>query len=344
MDDNAGVDGAADSRPAARCYTGLMPANLIITNGDSAVVVLKQSGIAGEMLPWRDVLHDGPVPGDMGLSDLSVKRARFLVDRGWANPETAGNSFTERNATLEQFSRYGRITLWFEHDLYDQLQILQILDWFAGRQLGNTELGMVCTDQYLGMIDPAQVSTLALREAPVTREQLQLAARAWKAFTAKTPQKWHGLLAQDTTALAYLGNAVQRQLEEYPSTQTGLSRTQQTILELLHTEPKHGGRLFGDYRQTEEAMFMGDLSFWEILSEMLRSSCPLLALPAGRQAYDPRNPDDAFRLTDVGKDVLLGNTFWLDHHVIDRWIGGVHLRSDNLWFFERETSELIEGS
>ena len=104
MDDNAGVDGAADSRPAARCYTGLMPANLIITNGDSAVVVLKQSGIAGEMLPWRDVLHDGPVPGDMGLSDLSVKRARFLVDRGWANPETAGNSFTERNAILSSLA------------------------------------------------------------------------------------------------------------------------------------------------------------------------------------------------------------------------------------------------
>jgi hypothetical protein len=39
-----------------------MPETLVVTNGDAAVERLAAAGITGEILPWRDVLHDGPVP------------------------------------------------------------------------------------------------------------------------------------------------------------------------------------------------------------------------------------------------------------------------------------------
>ena len=54
-----------------------MSERLIITNGDSAVDGLRAAGIAAEILPWRDILHDGPVP-DLPLEELSRVRARWL--------------------------------------------------------------------------------------------------------------------------------------------------------------------------------------------------------------------------------------------------------------------------
>lgn len=35
---------------------------LNITNGDSAVEIMKAAKSEGVFLPWQDVLHDGPVP------------------------------------------------------------------------------------------------------------------------------------------------------------------------------------------------------------------------------------------------------------------------------------------
>jgi len=51
---------------------------LNITNGDSAANIMADAGIAGVILPWRDILHDGPVPGGLGLAELAEVRAAFL--------------------------------------------------------------------------------------------------------------------------------------------------------------------------------------------------------------------------------------------------------------------------
>ena len=52
-----------------------MARRLIITNGDVAVAKLEAADIEADFLPWRDMLHDGPVPGDLSLDDLSQVRA-----------------------------------------------------------------------------------------------------------------------------------------------------------------------------------------------------------------------------------------------------------------------------
>lgn len=41
------------------------------------------AGLAGEVLPWRDVLHEGPVPAGLSDAELGAARARFLADRVW---------------------------------------------------------------------------------------------------------------------------------------------------------------------------------------------------------------------------------------------------------------------
>jgi hypothetical protein len=56
---------------------------LNITNGNSAVKIMRQADIPGTFLSWDDVLHDGPVPAGLLLEELSKVRAQFIVECGW---------------------------------------------------------------------------------------------------------------------------------------------------------------------------------------------------------------------------------------------------------------------
>jgi DNA-binding transcriptional MerR regulator len=103
------------------------PPLLHITNGESAGNTLRQTTLGGAVLPWQDVLHEGPVPA-LRRQELLRIRARFLADCGWGRQQALLSSFERRDRQLLEALRDGlRVVLWFEHDLYDQLQLLDVL-------------------------------------------------------------------------------------------------------------------------------------------------------------------------------------------------------------------------
>lgn len=154
---------------------------LHVTNGDCAVEILCKAGMQGDILPWRDVLHEGPVDTSLSLEALSRLRARFIADEGWAPPyEDAKRQFEERDARLKRAGVDEEVVLWLEHDLYDQLHLIQILSWFADHP--HPRLSLVCEAEYLGEMEPARAAELFGRRKAVTKRQLEEGARAWRAF------------------------------------------------------------------------------------------------------------------------------------------------------------------
>mgnify|MGYP001158092780 FL=1 len=313
-----------------------MTSRLIITNGDAAVDVMKRAGLADHFLPWRDVLYEGPVLAGLDLTSLSTLRARFISDRGWGEPERVLHSFRERDRELERAGNYPRITLWFEHDLYDQLQILQVLDWFCHHRPDPAALSMVCTKNYLGPSSPDEISALMAHEEEVTTDQLELAHHAWSAFTAPDPIPWTSLLDEETSLLPFLRGAVLRLLEEYPHSGRGLSRTALAILRLIEQESLPPGRLFARYMESEEHRFLGDASFWFILNSLAGSVTPLIHTQPEPLTL-PASSHQTVVITNEGRECLTGNRNSLDTHPIDQWIGGVHLTPDNRWWWDPDT-------
>ena len=341
---------AVDPEPSVRefigsgRYTAAMPEVLHITNGDSAGNLIRDAGMSGDILPWRDVLHEGPVPAGLDLAGLSGIRADFIASRGWGDSGDIARSFRERDRRLQSFAEYDKVTLWFEHDLYDQLQILQVLDWFADAPLAGVDLTLICTDNYLGCLDIDGIRAMPEYEEPVTDAQLTLAGDAWARFRAPTPESWCALADLDTACLPFLGGAVERMLQEFPNVANGLSRTAHSALNLANENPLPPGRLFAEQQGTEERIFMGDLSFWSVLHELLGGPSPLVSLASGRSIVIPGNPNDIVSLTDLGRSVLAGERNWLDHHSIDRWIGGVHLTTGSIWVWDDDTKSITPAN
>ena len=314
---------------------------LNITNGDNAVAMMKQAKITGDFLPWRDVLHEGPVPNDLSLEALSVIRAAFITDQGWGNPQDIKQHFKERDQQLKRAHEYDEVILWFEHDLYDQLQLIQILDWFYQHQ-PNVPLSIICVDQYLGRLSPNDMRALQAVKTSVSDDQLKIAHEAWFAFRQKTPHDLQAFLRRDTSVLPFLKGAIERLLEEYPSTVNGLSRTEAQALRVIAKGEIGAWQVFELNQKAEERVFLGDLIFWEILDRFMMADKPLITLFGQHQSLSSRK-DQRFTITPTGLAVLSGKINGLDILGLHRHIGGVYLTAENLWYWDAKEKRILAG-
>jgi hypothetical protein len=333
---------------------------LNVTNGDETVDLLRQSAAPGEVLPWRDILHEGPVPAGLSLEELSGVRARFISGCLWGGSfEQVLAEFSARDDTLKQFKRFDEITLWFEHDLYDQLQLLQLLHWFVLRQQVSPSLKLVCIGEHPGVerfmglaqLSPDQLSGLYDERSDVTAEMLALGDRAWKAFTNPRAAAVQDLLREELSALPFLRAALVRHLEQFPSTRNGLSRTETQILEAVETGPAELGQVFRQSQiEREERPFMGDWPFLMHVQTLGAGHEPLLEFEDGQglgRSDGPPFSDELWlrrlRLTGAGLRVLTGQVDRARFQTVDRWLGGVHLVSDKpAWRWAHRKREVVE--
>src|SRR3954453_22078458 len=163
---------------------------LHLTNGDSAVCGIEATGVGGDVVPWRDALHEGPLPADADPAELRAVRARFLAGCGWGEPEAIEAGMRARDERLATaLERDEVVVLWFEHDLYDQLQLIQILDAVNGDG-GLVEA--ILPDRFLGAMEVGELAALWPGREPLRPDQVALARLAWEAVRAPDP---HGIAA-----------------------------------------------------------------------------------------------------------------------------------------------------
>jgi DNA-binding transcriptional MerR regulator len=305
---------------------------LHVTNGESAGNTLRQTTLGGAVLSWQDVLHEGPVP-DVPGAELRAVRARFLSDCGWGSERSLLESFERRDRLFEAALEGGTdVVLWFEHDLYDQLQLVQAL-----ALAGDSRLELIQADADLGPLPPDGLEALWPQRRPVTLHTRALAREAWDAFRAPEPTALVELAGRDTPALPHLAPALLRLLEELPGARTGLSRTERQLLEPLLDGPQRPLQLFVASQAREEAAFLGDPWAWKRLAELV-----LLVeeLPAPPPLGDPREfLSEHVTLTSLGRKVLAGNADRVEEAPVDRWLGGTHV--DGSWRWDAATRRLL---
>lgn len=314
---------------------------LHITNGDSAANGMKAGGIDGEIIPWRDVLHEGPVPAGQSLRELSRTRAQWLAREGLGNVEEMQKEFEERDQFLLRYTDFDEVVLWFEWDLYDQLQLIQILDFLSQDSEGdraetNTRLAHVSYNGYLGNLEPERFAGLFENRLDVTHDMLQMGRRAWTAFRSPDPREIERVARSGCNPLEFLELSLWRHLEEFPSTRNGLSRSESQVLEAVSQGPLTFHELFRRVATREERIFCGDATLALYIERMSLCDTPLIAYTTGDRIDAPRTEEDsrAFRnaemsLTEHGRNVLECDSDWIAKGGSDRWLGGVHLEGSN---------------
>jgi Domain of unknown function (DUF1835) len=210
---------------------------LHVTNGDSTARTLLETTLAQHVLPWRDALHEGPVPA---VADDALRRirAKFLADDVPTEAKSIARWLDERDRTMAA-NADGEFVLWFEADLYDQLQLVQALVRLAELGVDPARITLICIGEYpgiahfggLGQLDAEQLTSVAGTAATqVSEPALDLARDAWAAFRADDPRGLATIARTHHPELRFLAEAYDRLSREYPSTRDGLSLTERRIL------------------------------------------------------------------------------------------------------------------
>ena len=304
---------------------------LHITNGDSTVELLKASNVEGDILPWRDILHMGPVPSGHSLEQLSIVRASFLASLNWGDKDNLLSDFQQRDNVLKRAIDYEQIIFWFEHDLYDQLQLLQLFDWFNQRKELLPKLMLINPDKHLGYHEIEDVPKLFAQQKPVTQTQLTLATNVWRAYTQPTPEQLSGCIQNDLSALPHLRNALLRTLAELPAPDTGLNQTETAVFKILsnHESGMTKIEIFRKYNEQESAAFHGDTSFSWYIDQLLKDAPELVIFS-----------NNKFMLTNQGRDCLNQPIFWKRKYHEQQWLGGYALGLNRHYYWHNEKQQL----
>jgi hypothetical protein len=322
---------------------------LHVTNGSVALSRLHDLGLPGAIIPWDDVLHEGPVPAGLPDAELRHLRARFLAG-SQEDPAGIERSLEARDARLLSEVTGDEIVLWFEHDLYDQLHVLQVLD-LLGR-LGSRRTARVTAilaADYLAAQPDERLQTWFETRRDLTEAQWLAAAAAWTAFRAADPAS---LVSFDHPgAWPSLRAALHRHLQQFPWVHDGLSRSERQTLAALARGPLAPRAAFGAANyEVEEAIFMGDLGWWYHIRSLITGPRPLIRVtgtpPANFNDPDWWRDDEAaplLTLTDDGRRVLAGEADRIALNGLDRWLGGVHLvaaAGATIWRWDEERRAL----
>ena len=256
---------------------------LHVTNGDCAFGVIAGSGVGGERVAWRDVLDGQGEPPE--LSD--------------------------------------ELVLWFEHDLYDQLQLLEVL----AAAPADARIDAIVVDEYLGELERSRGPALWAQRRRVTDDDRRAASDAWRLFTSAPPDQWS--VDGGGEVLRFAPAALRRMQQDLPWSTDGLALTERRLLEPLLDGPLEPAELFTTSQRWEEPKFLGDTSAFSRLDAL----APLVV-----------NEHEAYRLTPDGEAVLAGEADRVELAGFDRWFGGTHVRApDALWRWDAREERVVSG-
>jgi hypothetical protein len=332
---------------------------LHVANGTCTTRIIAAAGIAGVRSIWADPLYEGPVPGELTDAELLAIRMQFLSGPGeldwaaWAGSDPSldpANDLREWRATIARHEVYDELILWFEHDLFDQLNLIQLLPWLRDHLPATKPVSLICIGAFpgrpdfkgLGELRPDELASLLDTRQPISDSQYDVARRAWRAFREPTPQALDRLRREDdTSALPYLAAAITRFLQEYPWTTNGLSRTERRLLDLA----SHGAialwKAFPMMADGEQVYYPTDGSIAGMVETLSRTSPPLLTFNAS-ETKEGSALRGSVALTGMGQAVLAGQADRVATCGIERWLGGVHLQGrTGIWRWDNASEQVV---
>src|SRR5207253_209572 len=126
---------------------------LHIHNGDSTAGTARKADLPGEHLAWREALVCGPTPSGVSDDDFRQLRATHLSDAYGLSVQNCEKELREQQEALARFGDHDEVVLWFEHDLFCQVHLIYLLNWFAQRELRKTKLSLIFIDNFPGIDD-----------------------------------------------------------------------------------------------------------------------------------------------------------------------------------------------
>lgn len=249
---------------------------LHILNGDSTRQFLEQTDIPGDLCVWRDVLSDGPTVPGVGSETYWDVRAAYMTRAFNISEQEFKEKAKEEFSKIETFAHYKEVVLWFEYDLFCQINMLAILHWFDQQERGDTKISLICVGREegyeklmgLGELPPEHYPELFKRRRIMGTADFSFATDVYEAWCSADPTDLETFILLPSNEFPYLSDALQSHIRRFPSAQTGLTEIEQKIVELIQTGTREERRIIGSLLRWQEHYGFGDLQFFQALERL----------------------------------------------------------------------------
>ncbi len=322
---------------------------LNIHNGDSTAGTMREAGYPGQHFAFREALATGPTPQGLSKDQWIEVRATHLAGEAKSDADEIKRDLAAMESLLSNITGHEEVILWFEHDLFCQINLVYLLDHFARQAARQFRLSLICIGEFpgvpnfrgLGQLTASQMASLFDKRHTVTEAELSLAQAAWAAYCSPDPPDIEGLLSSDTSALPFLRGALGQHLTRFPSVRNGLGHAENKLLDLIANGISNCGSLCPAFFDAEPAYGLGDTQIHNDLKRMADATQPLIRL----DGFDDSARTNAWlkakcSITETGRRVLTGQADFVELNGIDLWLGGAHLTNDTLWRWDEQKQAL----
>ncbi|MEL7001929.1 MAG: hypothetical protein AAFN93_04245 [Bacteroidota bacterium] len=293
---------------------------LHVLNGDSSKGLFEKTSLKGDVMLWREMLSEGKSDAIVA-SDLfwNNRRSHLQNEMDVSKDEYDKGVVVEFNA-LKKATQYDEVILWFEYDLFCQINILATLSYL--QQLSDyNKVSLVCVGKFpwserllgLGELEPNSFQGLFEERKELTKEDISYAHNLWKVYSSVDHNSLKELLKNCPSSFEYLPQAILGHLERFPQKEHGLNAIEYSVLRQIE---KQSGKvtknnLIRDFLIGDQVYGVGD---W-IFEGYLQKISPL---------YEVNN--DVFKVSSLGNKILEGQESFAAHRQ-DYYFGGCHIKS-----------------
>jgi len=338
------------------------PETAHIRCGNDIKNLLQGADFQGSFHEIIDPFAMGPVyPRNAGVEALSHRGTYIDTLLGEYLPPNEKRSLfdisTLEQAFLESLpAQYEEVTLWFEHDAFDQLCLAHILHHMAERPLPlSFDLTLVQVDHFPGVKrflglgnlgpDPETICLLFQQRLTVSPAMIAFGARIWNAFTIQNPTDLWRLVNEKSAPLPLMQTALRRMLSELPHPNSGLGFTEMLALQILKQEgPQAMRRIFlFMVAEHDPEPYHGDIMFFGILKKLWQGDNPAIEIVGEIETPGPAK--EILKLTEFGEKFLAGQENWLRYNKTDHWVGGVEINNKfgKNWYFDPKTGPILQN-
>ncbi|MEZ4971190.1 MAG: DUF1835 domain-containing protein [Flavobacteriaceae bacterium] len=292
-----------------------MSSQLHITNGDILTNKLNTLKLEGDIITWREMLCEGKTETSVGSESFWKTRFEFLnknykVSKSWFIDKTL-----KEYRTLCNHKQEDRIVLWFDFDLFDQINLLAVISWLKTHR-PYAEISLVSSEAEknsvniigLGRLDDEQLRKLYTNRTLLTQDDIEYADYVWQLYCSDNPIRLENLKDFDSFQFSHLSGAIEAHLMRFPTIRNGLNEVENNILRLARsTKPKTKQELLNTVLRNQGRYGFGDTQYDRVMTKL-------------KPLFTNFNP---VKLSKKGMEILEGKTsYYSCIQENDAYLGG----------------------
>lgn len=265
----------------------MKPTQLHITNGDSTTQLLKNIKITGKIVTWREMLCEGKTTSDVGSESFWKSRFYFFSKNYNISKKQFINYTLKEFRSLCQHKSEQEIVLWFEYDLFCQINMIAVISWLKKHKPSVT-ISLVCPENKTNpsiLLTIADLNSIQLQSAyndriELSRDDVEYADYIWQLYCADSPLQLQSISPPPYTAFTFIHEAIKTHLKRFPTIKNGLNEVENTILNTVtHKAYQSKKELTHHLLKNQEYYGFGDIQFehkFNKLKGLFKSFSPVL--------------------------------------------------------------------